>query len=76
MNSRGKSVRSFFYLTLSGPAFSVVRQAWGGRGLRGPDAKNQGQHQSIESKLGMGHYIHKSIPDAKFEADSSSSFGI
>ena len=23
----------------------------------------------------MGHYIHKSIPDAKFEADSSSSFG-
>ena len=28
-------------LTLSGPAFSVVRQAWGG-GLRGPDAKNQG----------------------------------
>ena len=31
-------------LTLSGPAFSVVRQArggGGGRGLRGPDAKNQ-----------------------------------
>ena len=27
-------------LTLSGPAFSVVRQAQGG--LRGPDAKNQG----------------------------------
>ena len=27
-------------LTLSGPAFSVVRQARGG--LRGPDAKNQG----------------------------------
>ena len=26
-------------LTLSGPAFSVVRQAQGG--LRGPDAKNQ-----------------------------------
>ena len=23
----------------------------------------------------MSHYIHKSIPDAKFEADSSSSFG-
>ena len=23
----------------------------------------------------MGHYIHKSIPDAKFEFDSSSSFG-
>ena len=29
------------YLTLSGSAFSVVRQAQGG-GLRGPDAKNQG----------------------------------
>ena len=27
-------------LTLSGPAFSVVRQARGG--LRGPDAKNRG----------------------------------
>ena len=26
-------------------------------------------------KLGMGHYGHKSIPDAKFESDSSSSFG-
>ena len=31
------------FLTLSGPAFSVVRQArgGGGGGLRGPDAKNQ-----------------------------------
>ena len=29
---------SYSTLTLSGPAFSVVRQAWGG-GLRGPDAK-------------------------------------
>ena len=26
-------------------------------------------------KLCMAHYIHKNIPDAKFEADSSSSFG-
>ena len=32
--------------------------------LRGPDAKNQGQHQSIEVKLCMSHYIHKSIPHA------------
>ena len=23
----------------------------------------------------MSHYVHKSIPDAKFEHDSSSSFG-
>ena len=28
------------FLTLSGPAFLVIRQARGG--LRGPDAKNQG----------------------------------
>ena len=26
-------------------------------------------------KLCMSHYSHKSIPDAKFEVDSSSSFG-
>ena len=32
-----------YSLTLSGPAFSVVHQAWeGGGGLRGPDSKNQG----------------------------------
>ena len=29
----------------------------------------------IEMKLGMSHYDHKSIPDAKFESASSSSFG-
>ena len=62
-------------LTLSGPDFSVARLAAGGGGLRGPDAKNQDQHQPIEMKLCMSHYIHKSIPDAKFEGDSSSSFG-
>ena len=28
----------------------------------------------IEMKLGMSHYGHKSIPDAKFESSSSSSF--
>ena len=60
-------------LTLSGPAFSVVRQARGG--LRGPDAKNRSEHQPIKMKFGMSHYGHKSIPDAKFESDSSSSFG-
>ena len=51
-------------LTVSGPAFSVVRQARGGGGgggkLRGLDAKNQGQHQPIEMKLWMSHYSHKS----------------
>ena len=58
-------------LTVSGPAFSVVRQA---RGLRGPDAKNQRRHQPIEMKLGMSHYSHKSMPDAKFESSSFSIF--
>ena len=62
-------------LTLSGPAFSVDLQAWGGGGLRGPDAKNQGQHQPIGMKLVISHYGHKNIPDAKFESGSSSSFG-
>ena len=33
-------LKELFVLTLSGPAFSVVRQARGG--LRGPDAKNRG----------------------------------
>ena len=33
--------QNFNTLTLSGPAFSVVRQAQGGGGLRGLDAKNQ-----------------------------------
>ena len=47
----------------------------GGGGFKGPDAKNQGLHQPIEMKLFVSHYSHKSIPDAKFEADSSSTFG-
>ena len=33
------------------------------------------KHQLIEMKFCVSHYIHESIPDAKFEADSSSSFG-
>ena len=36
----GGSYINRLHLTLSGPAFSVVRQARGG--LRGPDAKNRG----------------------------------
>ena len=74
------SVHTHFcsFLTLSGPAFSVVRLARGGGGLSGPDAENQGEHQLIEMKLCMSHYYsHKSIPDAKFESSifSFSSFG-
>ena len=41
------------------------RSQWRG-GLKGPGAKNQGQHQPIEMKFCMNHHIHKSIPDAKF----------
>ena len=33
------------------------------------------KHQAIEMKLCMTHYINKSIPLAKFEADSYSGFG-
>ena len=40
-NTAYSSSKTLHFLTLSGPTFSVVRQAWGG-GLRGPDAKNQG----------------------------------
>ena len=29
----------------------------------------------IKMELGIGHYGHKGIPDAKFESGSSSSFG-
>ena len=43
--------------------------------LRGPDAKNQGYHQPIEMKLCMNQYSHESIPDAKSECGSFSSFG-
>ena len=38
-------------LTLSGVAFSDVRQALGGGGVRDPDAKNQGYHQRIDMKF-------------------------
>ena len=46
-----------------------------GQELIGPDAKNQGYHQPIEMKLGMTHYSHKSVPNAKFESGSFSIFG-
>ena len=59
-------------LTLSEPAFSVVRQA---RGVRGPDAKSQSYHQPIEMKVGKSHYSYKSMPDAKFKSCSFSIFG-
>ena len=40
--------------------------------LSGPDAKNQRYHQPIEMTLCVSH---ESIPDAKFESGSFSSFG-
>ena len=62
------------HLTLSGLGLFSRLPGRGG-GLRGPDAKNRSKHQPIKMKFGMSHYGHKSIPDAKFESDSSSSFG-
>ena len=59
-------------LTLSGLAFSVICQTQ--RGAQRPRSKNQSWHQSIEMKLCLSHYSYNSILDAKFEADSSSSF--
>ena len=47
----------------------------GGRGLRDPDAKNQSYHQRIEMKFCVSHYSYKSMPDAKFDLDTFSSFG-
>ena len=60
-------------LTLSGPAFSVVRR--GGGGLRGLNAKNHSYHQPNEMKLCMNHYNHKSMRGAKFESGGFSIFG-
>ena len=63
-------------LTLSGPAFSVVRQARGGGGeAQRPRCQNYGYHQPIEMKLYMSRYSHKSMPGAKFEFGSFTIFG-
>ena len=55
---------------LAGPFRSFARPG----GLRGPDAKNHSYHQPIEIKFCLSHYSHKSIPDAKFESGSFTSF--
>ena len=52
--------------------FSRPADPWGHRGL---DAKSQNYHQLIEIKFCMGHCSYKSMPDAKFESGSFSSFG-
>ena len=74
-----KYLNNFIWLlTLSGLAFSVVRQARGG-GLRGPEAqmpKIKVNITLIEIKFCMGHYVYKSILDAKFEVDSPFSLEI
>ena len=59
---------------LSGPAFSVIRQARG-EAQRPGCQKNQGYYQPIEMKLCMSHYSHKSMPDVRFESGSFPSFG-
>ena len=75
LNFVGTSVESFaitilIALTLSGPAFSVVRQAREG----GSEAQMLKTKVNINMNPCISHYTHKSIPDAKFEAGSSSSF--
>ena len=70
-------------LTLSGPAFSVVRLArhggleaqGGGGGPQRPRCQKSRFHQPMKMKLRMSHYGHKSMPDAKLESDSFSIFG-
>ena len=42
--------------------------------LSSPDF-SVGYHQLINMKLGLSHYSHKSMPDAKFEAGSFSILG-
>ena len=57
-----------YFITLSGKAFSVVRQTRGRGegGIRGPDAKDKGYHQPTEIKFCTDHHhSYKSMPDAK-----------
>ena len=68
-------------ITVSGPAFSVVRHAGGGgeggrveRGAEAQMPKIKVYINRIEMKLGVSHYDHKSIPDTNVESGSSSSF--
>ena len=53
-------------LTLSHPAFSVVRLAWGGAQRLGC--------KPIVMKFCLSHYSHKSMPDTKFECSNFSIF--
>ena len=58
------------------PFESFTRPRERGTGLRGPDVtKNQSYYQPIEMKFCLSHYIHKSMPDAKFACGSFSNFG-
>ena len=72
MNEHFSALSLLLCLNPISPAFSV-RQARGG--LRGLDAKNQGQHQPIEIKLCISHYIYKSIPHEKSKVDRSYNLG-
>ena len=46
-----------------------------GPGAQRPRCQKSRLTSTNKMKSGMSHYGHKSIPDAKFESDSSSSFG-
>ena len=79
LNFVGTSIESsaimiLIALTLSDPAFSVVCQVRDRGGGGGSEAQMLKTKVNINMKPCMSHYTHKSIPDAKFEAGSSSSF--
>ena len=59
-------------LTLSDPAFSVVRQALGVAQRR--RCQNPDYHQLIYMTFCMSQYSHESMADAEFESGSFSSF--
>ena len=62
------------FMNLTYQALPFQSFARPGGGLSGLDGKNQGHHQPIEIKLCVSLYNYKSMPDAKFEPFSLSSF--
>ena len=77
LGARGYSIRG---IHLPNSPFNTIRSGlfgcWpgprGGSEAQTPKVKI---NINLEMKLCVSHYIHKSIADAKFEADSSFSFG-
>ena len=62
--------------TLLNDIFNPISRSPGPQGgIKGPDAKNQGKHQSTEMKVCMSLYVRKSLPNAKFQSSRDSIFG-